>query len=185
MTVEVGPGTSAGGSSNNTYSYGYGIEKVIDAPSADAEEFHSQQTHIWYTFAPGGGLELRFDLGQSYDISTLHFWNYNGEAYDVDQIDFSFFDAANTSVGGLTINPALGSPGGIEAEDISLAAPLNVRYVTAFLTGTNGQVDFQNMGFTAEVSAVPEPAAWAMMIAGLGFAGAGLRRRGVAGATTA
>ena len=35
----------------------------------------------------------------------------------------------------LPVAPALGSPGGIQAQDIELAAPLNVRYVTAFLTG--------------------------------------------------
>ena len=35
ITVSVGAGTSPG-TFNNTYSYGFGIEKVIDAPSADA-----------------------------------------------------------------------------------------------------------------------------------------------------
>ena len=171
VTVNVGPGTSAG-SPNNTYDYGFGIEKVIDAPSAEAEELHSQPSHIWYSFDSDlGGLELLFDLGLEYDISTLHFWNYNAETYDVDNIDFSFFDGANSSVGNLSIAPALGDPGGIEAQDIVLAAPLNVRYVTAFLTGSNGEVDFQNMGFTAE------PATWAMMLLGFGAVGMALRRK--------
>ena len=179
----MGAGTSPG-SFNNTFtnSPGLTIEKVIDAPSADAEEFHNQDTHIWFTAdQAGGGLELVFDFQQSYDISTLHFWNYTGEDYDVDNIDFTFFDSSNALVGSLSIQPALGSPGGIKAEHIPLAAPLNVRYVTAFLTGTNRHVDFQNIGFTAEVSAppngVPEPAAWAMMIIGFGAMGAAIRRR--------
>jgi len=179
ITVEVGAGTSPG-SFNNTFDNGQTIEKVIDAPSADAEEFHNQTTHIWFTAASlGGGLELVFDFQQSYDISTLHFWNYTSESFDVDQIDFTFFDASYAQVGFLSVFPALGSPGGIEAEDIPLAAPLNVRYVKAFLTGANREVDFQNIGFTAEVSAatVPEPATWALMIAGFGGAGAMLRRR--------
>jgi hypothetical protein len=182
ISVSVGAGTSPG-TFNNTFANGQTIDKVIDAPSADAEEFHDQATHIWFTAdAVGGGLELKFDFNQQYDISTLHFWNYNAESFDVDNVDFTFFNAANVQVGALSVMPALGDPGGIEAQDIALAAPLNVRYVTAFLTGSNRQVDFQNIGFTAEVSAppppaVPEPSTWAMMIMGFGAAGALLRRR--------
>ncbi len=162
ITVEVGPGTSAG-SFNNTFASGQTIDKVIDAPSADAAEFHNQTTHIWFTADQiGGGLELLFDFGQGYDISTLHFWNYTGEGFDVDQVDFTFFNPGNVEVGDLTINPALGSSPGILAEDIPLPAPINVRYVTAFLTGSNGEVDFQNIGFTAEVS-VPEPSLLALL----------------------
>jgi len=148
ITVAVGAGTTAT-TSNNTFDGGQTINKVIDAPSADAEEFHSQTTHIWYS---GGGLELLFDFQTQYDLTTLHFWNYTGEGFDVDNIDFTFFDATNTEVGTLTITPALGTSPGITAQDIVLAAPLNVQFVTSFLTGTNGEVDFQNIGFTASLS---------------------------------
>jgi hypothetical protein len=48
ITVAVGAGTSPG-TFNNTFDNGSTIVKVIDAPSADAEEFHNQTTHIWYT----------------------------------------------------------------------------------------------------------------------------------------
>lgn len=169
ISVTVGSGTTAT-TSNNTFNNGQTINKVIDAPSADAEEFHNQTTHIWFS---GGGLELLFDFNQEYDISTLHFWNYTGEAYDVDNIDFKFFDSSSTQVGSLSVMPALGSSPGIKAEDIPLLAPLNVQFVTAFLTGTNNQVDFQNIGFTAEVStpqppsAVPLPAGLPLMLSGL------------------
>ena len=62
------------------------------------------------------------------------------------------------------LSPVLGSSPGIRAQDITLAAPLNVRDVTVFLMGSNRQLDFQNIGFTAEVSApVPEPASEALM----------------------
>jgi MYXO-CTERM domain-containing protein len=176
ISVAVGSGTSPG-SFHNTFDNGATIEKVIDAPSADAEEFHNQATHIWFTAdADGGGLELRFDFGIEYDISTLHFWNYTSEDFDVDTVAFTFFNAASALVGSLEVDPDLGSSPGIRAQDISLAAPLNVRYVTAFLTGTNRQVDFQNIGFTAEVSDpmppsnVPEPGT--MGLAALGVLGA-------------
>ena len=66
------------------------------------------------------------------------------------------------------LSPVLGSSPGIRAQDITLAAPLNVRDVTVFLMGSNRQLDFQNIGFTAEVSApVPEPASGALMGIGL------------------
>lgn len=182
ISVTVGSNTSPG-TFHNTFANGQTINKVIDAPTADALEFHNQTTHIWYTAdEAGGGLELLFDFQQEYDISTLHFWNYDGEAYDVDNIEFTFFNAANVLVGSLSVAPALGTSPAQTSEEIYLAAPLNVRYVTAFLTGSNREVDFQNMGFTAEVSVpnpggVPEPATWAMMILGLGAAGAQTRRR--------
>lgn len=169
IDVSVGAGTTAT-TSNNTFNNGQTINKVIDAPSADAEEFHNQTTHIFFS---GGGLELLFDFNQEFDISTLHFWNFTGEAFDVDNIDFTFFDDSSTQVGSLSIMPALGSSPGITAEDIPLAAPLNVQFVTAFLTGTNDQVDFQNLGFTAEVStpqppsAVPLPAGFPLVLSAL------------------
>ena len=159
IDVSVGDRTSEG-SFNNTFSGGATIDKTIDAPSADATEFHTQATHIWFsTGVPGGGLELDFDLNDNYDITTLHFWNYTGETYDVDNIDFDFFNETMERVGGLSIMPDLGSSPGIRAQDIPLAAPLNVRFVSAFLTGSNGQVDFQNIGFSAELSDPTTPPA--------------------------
>ena len=177
ISVSVGPGT-APGSFNNTFAGGATIEKVIDAASAAASEFHNQQTHIWFTADnAGGGLELLFDFQISYDISTLHFWNYDSESFDVDSLAFTFYDAAHQQIGSLAIVPALGSSPAIFAQDIPLAAPLNVRYVTAFLTGSNREVDFQNIGFTATVSAIPEPEIFATLSLGLAAAFVRLRRR--------
>lgn len=177
ITVEVGSGTSPG-SFNNTFDNGHTIEKVIDAPSADAAEFHNQATHVWFTADTiGGGLELLFDFGQEYDITTVHFWNYTAESFDVDQIDFTFFDSSNVQQGVLSISPDLGSSPGILAQDITLAAPLNIQFVTAFISGTNRQVDFQNIGFSAGISQpVPIPAAIWLFGLALGFLGRGWRQ---------
>lgn len=176
ISVSVGAGTSPG-TFNNTFVGGASITKVIDAPTADAAEFHNQQTHIWFTAnSVGGGLELMFDFGQAYDIHTLHFWNYDGEAFDVDVLRFKFFDVGNQQVGALEVLPALGSSPAIFSQDIELLAPLNVRYVSAFLTGSNGQVDFQNIGFTA-VASVPEPSALILLLAGISAAHAAASRR--------
>lgn len=177
ISVTVGDGTSAG-TFNNTFNGGQTIEKVIDAPTADAEEFHNQTTHIWFTADDlGGGLELDFDFGQSYDVTTLHFWNYTSESYDVDDISFQFYDSFMNLQGELSVMPELGSSPGISAQDIELIAPLNIQYVSAFLTGTNRQVDFQNMGFTATVSAVPAPATVWMFMCGIGISVWASRRK--------
>ena len=85
----------------------------------------------------------------------------------------------------LSILPDLGTTPNIFAQDIPLVAPLNVQFVTAFLTGSNDQVDFQNIGFTATLStdrcignpndpicvtnSVPEPSS--IVLLGLGVLG--------------
>jgi len=194
ISVSVGSGTTSA-TSNNTFGSGgnqFTIEKVIDAATATSLELHNQSTHIWYSGGgPGAGLELLFDFGQQYDLETLHFWNFFGETFDVDNIEFSFFDENSTSVGSLSIAPELGDFPSIAAQDIDLAAPLNVQFVTAFLTSTNQQIDFQNIGFTASLSTdrctinpsdpvcgsigVPEPTGGAILLASL--IGGGLLRR--------
>ncbi|MCW5626334.1 MAG: PEP-CTERM sorting domain-containing protein, partial [Burkholderiales bacterium] len=81
--------------------------------------------------------------------------------------------------------PALGGTSGndstlIYAENYALAFPSNVRYVNAVLSGSNNQVDFNNMGFTgiASPAPIPEPETVALMVVGLlGVAGMSLRRR--------
>lgn len=125
------------------------LANIIDAPSADASEDHTQTTHVWVS---GGDLEVDINFGQSYDVSMVHFWNYTSESFDVDDIDFTFYGAGGTVVGQLhNVMPELGGTNGfnpIFAQDfpvsISGAQRVNVK-----LSGSNNQVDFQNIGFTA------------------------------------
>jgi len=162
ITVSLGSSMTANPFANR--SAADSLASIIDAPSASASEFHNQSTHVWVS---GGTLELVFDFGAEYDLGALHFWNYHSEGYDVDNINFNFYDASNTFVGSLlNITPALGgsSPSdstSIFAENYNLSFPTQVRYVNAVLSGSNGQVDFNNIGFTGTPSAVPVPAsAW-------------------------
>jgi hypothetical protein len=180
ITVTLGPGMAAEPFANRTAAAS--LASVIDAPTAAAGELHNQSTHVWVS---GGSLDLRFDFGVEYDLSQLHFWNYHSEGFDVDNIAFTFFNAGGVQVGALNAQPALGNATGndstpIFAENYALAFPSNVRFVTAVLTGSNNQVDFNNIGFTAELSnpdpdpnPAPEPATMALFA--LGMAGLGRR----------
>ncbi len=163
------------------------LASVIDAPSASAVEFHNQSAHVWVS---GGLLELVFDFKEEYDLTKLHFWNYHSEDFDVDRIDFKFFDANNSLVGTLLgVTPALGGSSGsdstpITAQDYSLSFPSKARYVTALLSGSNGEVDFNNIGFTGTRStpsdpptSVPEPLLSAGVIPGILLAAVLLKRR--------
>lgn len=193
ISVSVDANTSPGTFNNTVTGGGFGtlgnaIQKVIDAPSATATEDHNQATHIWYTADQvGGGLELVFDFGVSYDITQLHFWNYAFDNFSVDKVSFSFFNSINQLIGQQTIMPTpSGSESNISAQDYALVSPLNTRKVVAFLTGDNRQVDFQNIGFTATVSdpdldpkpnVVPLPASGLLLLGGLGGLMAMRRKR--------
>lgn len=168
------------------------LANIIDAPSADATEFHNQSTHVWVS---GGHLELDFDFGVEYDLSALHFWNYHSEGYDVDNILFTFFDSGLNQVGILEVLPLLGNTTGSDSDPIipetyALSFPSNVQYVNAWLTGSNGQVDFNNIGFTAVLSdpgngdpdpsnPIPEPGTFLLIGIGLASMRLGMRRRSV------
>lgn len=167
ITVALGASMAAEPFSNRSASDS--LASIIDAPNAAASELHLQSTHVWVS---GGPLELDFDFGMEYDLTTFHFWNYHSEGFDVDDIDLMFFDASMTLVGTVEdVMPALGNTTGsdstpIFAEDLALNFPAKVRFVNAVLSGSNGQVDYNNMGFTGSVT-VPEPGSLALVLLGV------------------
>jgi predicted nucleic-acid-binding Zn-ribbon protein len=111
MTVAEGENSTP--SLNNTVS----LDNVIDAETASSVETHTQSTHVWHT---GEQLELLFDLQQEYSITTVHFWNYFTEFYDVDTVELTFVDSSNAQTASITINPEMGTPNPVESEDIDL-----------------------------------------------------------------
>ncbi|MFV0514892.1 MAG: PEP-CTERM sorting domain-containing protein [Jhaorihella sp.] len=179
ITVSLGASMAAEPFENTTTAQA--LSNVIDAPSASATETHTQSSHVWVS---SKSLELDFDFGTEYDLTALHLWNYHTEAYDVDTIDFKFYDAANSLVGSLLSTPSLGVGVVQSAQTYLLSFPARVQYVNAVLSGDNGQVDFNNIGFTGEVSPpipeVPLPASLPLLAGALGlFAAMRGRRRGL------
>ncbi len=166
ILVALGSSMSAEPFQNQTTAVS--LANVIDAPNAAASENHvSPTTHVWVS---GGSLELDFDFGVEYDLTILHFWNYHSEAFDVDDIDFVFRDSSSNIVGSvLNLNPQVGGGGSnpIFAEDFALQFPLNVRFVNVVLSGSNGEVDFNNIGFTGDISVIPIPASIFLLASGI------------------
>ncbi|WP_145944350.1 hypothetical protein [Fuerstiella marisgermanici] len=100
-------------------------------------------------------MELDFDFGKEMEVKTFHFLNYLTEYFDVDDVDLRFFDAAHRLVGVMSdLEPELGgNPSGhfnpIYAQDFAVSLPGPVRFVNVVLSGSNNEVDFNNIGFSA------------------------------------
>lgn len=164
-TIDVSLGASMSAEPFVNRTTAQSLASIIDAPTAGSSEFHRQSTHIWVSGKP---LEIEFNLKSDYDLKTFHFWNYHGETWDVDDIDLRFYDASRNLVGSLlNIAPALGNATGFDSTPIfaqNFAINFSdVRYVNATLSGSNGEIDFNNIGFSGVV-AVPEPSSSGLAI---------------------
>lgn len=129
------------------------LANIINLKNATDTMLNNEQPNTWWTPGP---LELIFDLGASHELVQIHFWNYFTEDFDVDHIDFTFFDDEDNSIVGLmSVSPRAGenihgqNTDWVVAETYTLEAPTKTRRVSATLTSTNGEIYFSNIGFTA------------------------------------
>lgn len=120
------------------------LASVIDAASPTVFDRHTTSSHVWAE----GETIFYFDLQADYELNAIHFWNFNEEGFDVDAIQFLFYDSSETLISQISVEPQIGFED-ILAEDFAVDVD-NVRYVRAILTGSNGQVEFQNIGFSGE-----------------------------------
>ncbi len=161
-------------------SFEEGLRRIIDAPSADAAEYHDVSTHV---FVFGDRITLRFDFGREVDLQAVHFWNYHTDYASVDTVLAALRNDAGEELRLVNFDPR---PGGLQHSD---ATPIyaesfpmlqsHVRTVTLLMRSDDYDLalDFQNIGFTA-ADPVPEPgAAWLFGAGLLGLMGLRRRRR--------
>jgi hypothetical protein len=131
-------------------------------------------------FTAAGNAAFRFDFGKTVFVDSLKTTVDNNDFYT-----FSFFDGANL-VGLLNIGAAEGVVGNGVETFTRFFAPTQATSVVVTASGGDslyalGEAQF----YGVSPGGVPEPATWAMMIAGFGLAGAAARRRGTVRAVAA
>lgn len=123
----------------------------------------------------GFGYEFRFDAATLGQLPT----DVGIVVTDGNSITVEFFDASSVLLGsGLFLGD--GSINGETAEDrfIGWSGTTGVARVKLTSRGSGIEADHLQYGlFRADVPAVPEPATWAMLIAGFGLVGSAARRR--------
>lgn len=166
LSVSLNSGVLSGGS----------LAEIIDVDNATDSDPHNAVTgNHAYISGNGAQMDLRFDLGATYDLQTAHLWNIEEAIHPnwgVTAMKIEFFDFALSSLG-IYDSPAITSGGNDNpfAESFDLGGITGVKYVDVLLTGGLDGVDITNFGFTT-VSAVPAPPVTWLFGAGLlGLAG--------------
>lgn len=153
--------TSSIASSNALYHWG--SSDSVNADAGGATLFQNFPSHFITVTATGGG---SFTLN-SFDLADAY--NAGGGG----SVAFSWTDGSGTSTSFLALDNAIGLQ----------TFTFNYTGVTSFSLQQEApyfQVD--NIVFNEATNAVPEPATWALMIAGFGLVGAAMRRRALAAA---
>jgi hypothetical protein len=168
----------------------YKAENLINGSGMVGDRHDANYANMWMTDLSVDAATLTFDLGGLHDLTSLTVWNYN---FGVEEFASTLDRAAKAFTIGLSLDGvnytevlagefARGTGELLAGETFALAG--QARFVQLNLTGNHQSLP-QYYGYApvglSEVrfagSAVPEPATWAMMIAGFGLAGAALRRR--------
>ncbi|WP_374657338.1 PEPxxWA-CTERM sorting domain-containing protein [Phenylobacterium sp.] len=188
--------TPVGVTASNTFPFWgiYDASHLIDGSGLSGGLHDATFSNMWMTDLGVDNAVLTFDLGGAFKLSGLSVWNYNfgteGYASTLDRAAKAFTVSVSTDgvnyVQVLGGNLSRGTGNLLAAETFGLSGL--ARYVQIGLNG-NHQQDPQTYGYApvglSEVrfsgSAVPEPATWAMMIAGFGLAGVALRSRRMLG----
>lgn len=148
-----------------------GLRRLIDAPSAEALEYHDVTTHV-HVF--DSRITFEFDFGRELTLESIHFWNFHTDDLDVDNVFGALRDGDRNE---LRLVSFLPRSGGVAHSDITPIAAetfvyhqTGVRYVTLQLRNDNQAfgLDLQNIGFTV-ADPIPEPTTGLLFVAGLGW----------------
>jgi hypothetical protein len=169
----------------------YNAENLIDG-SGIVDGLHDDAyTNMWMTDQAVQAASLTFDLGAAYDLAAVDIWNYNygdpgfASLLDRGAKDFSVWLSAD----GVSYDQVFAGTLAQGTGELLAAQRFNLdggaRYVRLDLLNnyaTDPYIPYTATGlsevrFDGTLAAVPEPASWAMMIAGFGLTGAAMRRR--------
>ena len=184
--------TPVGVTASNTFPlWGeYNAGNLIDGSGLVGDLHDTAYGNMWMTDLDVDAATLTFDLGGRYKLEGFDVWNYN---FGVEEFATTLDRAAKAftvslSTDGVNFTQVLtgqfarGSGQLLAAETFNFAG--QARYVQLNLNGNHQQYP-QYWGYAPvglsevrfEGSAVPEPATWAMMIAGFGLVGGAFRAR--------
>lgn len=186
--------TPVGVTASNTFPlWGqYKAENLINGSGLAGGQHDADYNNMWMTDLSVDKATLTFDLGGLYKLSSIDVWNYNfGKeefASTLDRAAKAF--TLSISTDGVTFADVLsgefsrGTGALLGAETFGLSG--EARFVQLSLSGNHQQYP-EYYGYApiglSEVrfggSAVPEPATWAMLIAGFGMVGGAIRARRV------
>jgi Tfp pilus assembly protein PilW len=151
---------------------------IID-PASGSSPNHAPplgSDHQYYSTGPSDGTPstLVLDKG-AYFLSFLY-----GSIDSFNSITFVYADNSTVSYTGTQLNAFAGDPA-----NGNQSSPATNKYIQFNLGNTGDQLRKVEFGSSTNafeidnlyVNAVPEPAAWALMIAGFGFVGGALRTR--------
>jgi len=159
--------------------------RLLAAASAAAFLFAppAQATLLDFTLTGPYSASWQLDsdpVPDDFDSASFTLWDVEGDFPDavLDVVDLQFWTAS--ALGGLSI---IDFYGGITLADMTGGQLWSgTTDAPTFVTGTYDLEDFAGAAYTLVIAEaggpapdVPEPASWAMMIAGFGLAGAALR----------
>lgn len=170
----------------------YRPERLIDGSGLSGDLHNDDFNGMWMTDQSVQQASLTFDLGAVHQLTGASIWNYNwGNPNEIGStiirgvrdftIDLSLDGIAFTNV--LSDRLAMGTGQPLAAQTFALDG--DARYVRINVLNNYGfdrerPQDIASGLSEVRFSAVPEPATWAMMLAGFGMVGGALRRRRVA-----
>lgn len=169
----------------------YKAENLINGSGLTGGLHDSYFANMWMTNLGVNQATLTFDLGKAHKLNGASIWTYNfGNPAEFQSTilrgvkDFRLL-ASNDGVSFSQILEArlqLGTGQLLASQDFAVSAV--GRYVRLDILNNYGEGTYAERDWSTGLSevrfagaAVPEPATWAMMIVGLGLAGAAVRRR--------
>ena len=166
----------------------YKPENLINGSGLTGGLHDGDYASMWMTDLGVDAATLTFDLGEVFNLSNIQVWNYNfGReefASTLDRASKAF--TLSISLDGLNYTQVLsgefarGTGAPLAAETFAFSGV--GRYVQLSLNGNHAQYPeyygYAPVGLSeVRFGAVPEPATWALLIAGFGATGVALRRR--------